>query len=75
MAGDTERKADYMVMIVDEYADAMGISPKEAFDRLDACGGVDILEECYEIEHTLPISSTIDALDALCKRRGGGDPK
>ncbi len=68
MAADYEKIVDYMVMVVDEYADEFGITPKEAFDRLYVCGAMDALEDQYEIEHTLPLSSTIDALDAFYRR-------
>ncbi|WP_172136375.1 DUF3791 domain-containing protein [Adlercreutzia sp. ZJ473] len=68
MAKDSEKMVDYMVMIVNEYADFSGISQKEAFSRLLSCGGIDALEESYEVEHTLPVSSTLDALNALYAR-------
>ena len=70
MPVDYEKIADYMVMIVSEYASDKGITALEAFRKLDACGGIEALEESYEIERTLPISSTIEALDALCARKG-----
>lgn len=70
MPRDYKKMADYMVMIVCEYASEKGLSVPDAFRRLDSCGAIRALEENYEIEHTLPISSTIDALDALCARRG-----
>ena len=65
-----EKIADYMVMIVSEYALENGISTVEAFRKLDECGAILALEENYEIEHTLPVSSTLEALDALCARKG-----
>ena len=70
MPANYERIADYLVMIVSEYALEKGISTIVAFQRLDSCGGIRALEENYDIEHTLPISSTIDALDALYERAG-----
>ena len=70
MPSNFEKIADYMVMIVFEYASEKGLSTIEAFRCLDSCGGIKALEENYDIEHTLPISSTIDALDALCARKG-----
>ena len=70
MPANYERIADYMVMIVSEYAFEKGLTTLEAYRRLDSCGGIRILEENYDIEHTLPISSTIDALDALYARKG-----
>lgn len=66
---DRDKKViDYMVVIVNEYAEESGISSRDAFNRLDACGGIQAIEDNYEIEHTLPISSTVSALAALCGR-------
>lgn len=70
MQAGFEKIADYMVMIVSEYASEKGFTPLEAFKRLDSCGGIRALEENYDIEHTLPVSSTIAALDALYARKG-----
>ena len=70
MPADYEKITDYMVMIVSEYAAEKNLTTLDAFRRLNACGGIVALEENYDIEHTLPISSTIDALDALCAREG-----
>ncbi|WP_165253857.1 DUF3791 domain-containing protein [Adlercreutzia sp. ZJ304] len=64
-----EKEIDYMVMIVNEYAIEKNISPKDAYLMLSSYGGIKALEENYEIEHTLSISSTLDALDALCARK------
>ncbi|WP_371807471.1 DUF3791 domain-containing protein [Adlercreutzia sp. ZJ141] len=57
-----------MVIVVNEYALSSGLTPKEAFLALRDCGGISLLEDQYEIEHTLPLSSTIDALTALVSR-------
>ena len=70
MPDNYEKIADYVVMILCEYASEKGITTIDAFKRLDSCGGIQALEENYDIEHTLPISSTIDALDALYARKG-----
>lgn len=67
-----ERKADYMVVVVNEFAHERGMTPREAFFSLRDCGGIALLEEEYEIEHTLPLSSTIDALGALLTRHEAG---
>ena len=62
------RKVDYTVMIIGEYAKARNIPVKDAFFELLGCGGIDALDEFYDIEHTLPVSSTIDGLSALYAR-------
>lgn len=68
MHADVGNRIDYMVMIVFEYALSFGLTPKTAFAEISSSGGLATLEDNYEIEHTLPISSTIDALAALAGR-------
>lgn len=66
---DTEsHKVDYVVMIIGEYAKSKELSVKSAFFQLLGCGGIDALDEFYDIEHTLPVSSTIEGLSDLYAR-------
>lgn len=55
-------------MVVDEYATQEHIDTLDAFRRLFSCSAVQALEENYEIEHTLPLSSTLDAVSSLYAR-------
>lgn len=61
---------DYIVVIVSEYAEHRAISVADAFALLYASGGIDALVENYDIEHTLPLMSTVEGLDALVARSG-----
>ena len=62
------RKVDYTVMIIRAYAKEKGLGVKEAFFQLRDCGGIEALDEFYDVEHTLPVSSTLDGLTALHAR-------
>ena len=68
MSEGESRKVDYVIMVIGEYAKAKGLSVKEAFFQLLACGGIEALDDFYDIEHTLPVSSTIEGLSALHAR-------
>ena len=59
---------DYMVACVNDYADRHGLSAVESFDYLSRYKGLDFLEECYEVEHTLPLDTALDDLEAICRR-------
>ena len=61
---------DYIVVVVSEYAKHCAIPATDAFARLYACGGIDALVENYDIEHTLPLMSTIEGFNALVARTG-----
>ena len=48
-----------------------GVPVKRALRYLLDGKGIAHLEEHYDIEHTLPIADTLDALDAICRRNCG----
>jgi hypothetical protein len=60
--------SDYIVMVIGEYALLHGISLQDAFCILDGAGAITLLEDMYEIEHTLPLSSTLEGIDSLVDR-------
>ena len=62
------RKVDYIVMILGEFARHEGVPVKDGFFKLLGCGGIDALDEFYDVEHTLPVSTTVADLAALCAR-------
>jgi hypothetical protein len=41
---------------------------RDAFRILDGAGAITLLEDMYEIEHTLPLSSTLEGIDSLVDR-------
>ncbi len=47
------------------------MSVKESFLYLDTCKGIDYLQEFYDIEHTLSIDDTLEALTEICRQNGG----
>ena len=65
MTGYQSRKVDYSIMIIDKYAQTRGLALDDAFFELLECGGIDALDEFYDVEHTLPWSTTVDDLVAL----------
>lgn len=64
----------YVVMCAFAYAHQNGISPAASISHLLSCGGIDFLEKNYEIEHTLPLEDTLDALDEICSRQAASEP-
>ena len=59
---------NYMVVCVNDYADRHGISYVDSFDYLYNKKGLDFLEDCYDAVHTLSLDTTLEDLDAICKR-------
>jgi hypothetical protein len=68
---ETQKQALYYIMCVSLFAKHKEISPREAFNYLNAYKGIDFLVECYDAEHTLSLDDAVDDLTAVCKNNGG----
>lgn len=65
-------RMQYISSTISLFAQAADLSTKQAFFYLNRFGGIEFLLECYDIEHTLPPDDTVEALQIICKRNGGG---
>lgn len=64
-------KIDYLVVCVNDFADAHGMSYVQGYDYLKCHSGIDYIVNNYDIEHTYPIEDTIANLVQVCSRNGG----
>ena len=63
--------AEYIVILVSEFAKRNSMTRQQAFRYLSRFGGVKLVEENYGIMHTLTFDDAIAGLSAYCKRNGG----
>ena len=68
---ETKNRIDYTVMIVRDFADAHGLSPRQAHSYLRRYKAMDYMEQFYDVEHTLSPSDTVNTLGIISKRNGG----
>lgn len=68
MSKELRKMIDYMVVCVNDYADKHGLREIDSFDYLSKYKGLDFLEECYDVEHTLSLDTAIEDLEAICER-------
>ena len=68
---DQTNTINYLVICINDFAEHMGIAPKESYSYLAEYGGLDFLLEHYEIEHTLSLGDAIDDLTLICRNNGG----
>ena len=61
---------DYFVICVREFAERYDLHAKDAVLYLDNYGGLDFLEEFYDVQHTLSFDDTVDSLTAICRKNG-----
>lgn len=71
MSREEKAKVSYIVLCAFLFAKQHGLSPQESIRFLLDYRGIAFLDEHYEIEHTLPMDDTLDALAAICVRNGG----
>jgi hypothetical protein len=62
---------NYIVICIEEFAQRLNISRKDAFNFLEKFGGIKFLIDNYEIEHTLSLEDAIDDMITICKNNGG----
>lgn len=63
--------ADYFVVCVREFSKRHNMASKDALLYLDEYGGLDFLEEFYDVQHTLSFDDTVDSLTVICHKNGG----
>lgn len=64
-------KIEYVVSLVNDFAKKYSLSTTQAFNYLDRFNAIELLEQHYNIAHTLAFSEVIDALSSYCKDHGG----
>ena len=64
-------KIEYMVALVSDFAKKHSLSTTQAFNYLDRFNAISLLEQHYNVAHTLPFSEMLDDLSLYCKNQGG----
>jgi len=62
---------EYMNMIIFEFAGSYKLPVKEAYSYLKQYGGIDFLNEFYDVEHTENPYYTVRTLLNVCRNHGG----
>lgn len=71
MDNELKDKLEWTVIFVYEFGRRHGLTTKQAFDYLHRHGGIDFVDECYGIAHTLSFDDMVDSATEFCQRRGG----
>jgi len=64
-------KIEYTVALVSDFAKKHSLSTTQAFNYLDRFNAISLLEQHYNIAHTLSFSEILDTLSFYCKDHGG----
>ena len=71
MSKDKVNIIEYTIALINEFAKKFGLTEAEAFDYIDRCGGMKLIEECYDIMHTLSFADGVEGMASYCRRHGG----
>ena len=61
----------YINMIIRAFGEHFQLSVQQACSYLYRCKGIHYLVDHYDVEHTLPVEDTIEALASVCRRGCG----
>ena len=64
-------KIEYTVALVSDFAKKYSLTTTQAFNYLDRYNAIALLDQHYNIAHTLSFSEMIETLASYCKDRGG----
>lgn len=64
-------KIEYTVSLVSDFAKKNSLSTTQAFNYLDRFNAISLINQHYNITHTLPFADIIDDLLLYCKKHGG----
>lgn len=65
------RIIDYIVVCINDFAAKFNLDCRDAFQYLQKFGGLNFIEEFYDVEHTLSIEDAIEDMTMICRQNGG----
>lgn len=63
--------AEYIIVLVNEFAKQFDITEKQAFRYIRFHKGISFIEEHYGIMHTLDFQDAINSVAIYCRKSGG----
>ena len=64
-------KVEYIVALVNEFAKHVGLTDVQAFRYIQHFKGIELIDQHYDIMHTLDFKETVNSLANYCNRQGG----
>lgn len=59
---------EYIIALVNEFAEKFNLSDKDAFNYIHRNNGIEFIEKNYGIIHTLDFAEAVDSVKLFCKR-------
>lgn len=67
----TKDKVEYIVALVNEFAKRFDLTDVQAYRYINHFNGIDLIDQHYNIMHTLDFKDMVDSLAKYCNRQGG----
>lgn len=64
-------KAEYLFSIIYHFAERNKLTVQQAYRYIKRYGGVQLVDEHYDIMHTLSFNDALDSLTSFLRRQGG----
>ncbi|MFR3329606.1 MAG: DUF3791 domain-containing protein [Odoribacter splanchnicus] len=64
-------KAEYIVILVNEFARHYALTDVQAYRYLNRYKAIDFIESQYEVAHTQSFEDIVQSMADYCRRRGG----
>lgn len=67
----TRDKAEYLLSLISHFAERNGLNVQQAYRYVKRFGGVKLVDEHYNVMHTLSFNDALDSLTHYLQRQGG----
>lgn len=64
-------KAEYLMSLISHFAERNGLSIPQAYRYVKRYGGICLVDEHYDIMHTLSFTDALESMTMYMKRQGG----
>ena len=64
-------KIEYILVVVGEFARINKLSMQAAYSYIKKHGGMEIIDDGYDVEHTFSIEDAVSDVTRYCQRHGG----
>ena len=71
MPQDIQNKAEYIVILISEFARRYGLSVAQAYRYLNRYKAINFLDEHYNVAHTQSFEDMVQNKAGYCQRHGG----
>ena len=64
-------KVEYIIALINEFAKRFNLTDVQAYRYIYHYKGIDMIDEHYNIMHTLDFDEMVNSLAIYCNRQGG----